>query len=123
VLGGNNSSEIRVGLSGLIYQEPYPKLGKLVDELGSVGHWTLWEANRILLRQEAGKILDIIAKNPEKKIHNAGPATNYGDDKKRMVIEAEPNISLFLTPMSAVLKRKATGLLQLQAETSLQEEN
>ncbi len=96
VLGGNNSSEIRVGLSGLIYQEPYPKLGKLVDELGSVGHWTLWEANRDSSTSRSRQILDIIARNPEKKIHNAGPATNYGDDKKRMVIEAEPNISLFL---------------------------
>lgn len=46
VLGGNNSSEVRVGLSGLIFQEPYPNLGKLVDEIGSIGHWTLWEAKR-----------------------------------------------------------------------------
>ena len=38
VLGGNNSSEVRVGLSGLIFQQPYPKLGNLVDEIGSVGH-------------------------------------------------------------------------------------
>jgi len=46
VLGGNNSFEVRVGLSGLIFQEPYPNLGKLVDEIGSIGHWTLWEAKR-----------------------------------------------------------------------------
>ena len=46
VLGGNNSSEVRVGLSGLIFQEPYPNLGKLVDEIGSAGHWTLWEAKQ-----------------------------------------------------------------------------
>jgi len=30
VLGGNNSSEVRVGLSGLIRQKPYPSLGNLV---------------------------------------------------------------------------------------------
>ena len=46
VLGGNNSSEVRVGLSGLIAQQPYPNLGNLVDELGPVGHWNNWEAKR-----------------------------------------------------------------------------
>ena len=96
VLGGNNSSEVRVGLSGLIYQEPYPRLGTLVDEIGSVGHWTLWEANREPDLPRSKKILEIISKNPEKKIHNAGPAANYGDDKKIQVVENEPNIKLFL---------------------------
>jgi len=96
VLGGNNSSEVRVGLSGLIHQEPYPKLGDLVDEIGSVGHWTLWEANREPASPRSKQILEIIAKNPEKKIHNAGPATNYGDNKKIEVIENEQNIKLFL---------------------------
>jgi hypothetical protein len=96
VLGGNNSSEVRVGLSGLIYQEPYPKLGRLVDEIGSVGHWTLWEAMQDSSSPRSKYILDVIYKNPEKKTHNAGPASNYGDEKKRQVIEKEPNITLFL---------------------------
>jgi len=96
VLGGNNSSEVRVGLSGLIYQEPYKNLGKSVDEIGSVGHWTLYEANLDPESPRSKNILEIIAQNPEKKIHNAGPASNYGDEKKREVIESEPNISLFL---------------------------
>ncbi|HUX97155.1 MAG TPA: FAD-dependent oxidoreductase [Bacteroidales bacterium] len=96
VLGGNNSSEVRVGLSGLIYQEPYKNLGKSVDEIGSVGHWTLYEANQDPQSPRSRNILEIIAKNPEKKIHNAGPASNYGDERKRGVIEGEPNISLFL---------------------------
>jgi len=96
VLGGNNSSEVRVGLSGLIYQEPYKNLGRSVDEIGSVGHWTLYEANLDPASPRSKNILEIIAKNPEKKIHNAGPASNYGDDRKRYVIENEPNITLFL---------------------------
>jgi glycine/D-amino acid oxidase-like deaminating enzyme len=50
VLGGNNSSEVRVGLSGLIHQPPYPRLGDLVDELGPIGHWNLWEARAIPIR-------------------------------------------------------------------------
>jgi len=35
VLGGNNSSEIRVWLRGLTNYEPYPKIGDLVNELDS----------------------------------------------------------------------------------------
>lgn len=96
VLGGNNSSEVRVGLSGLIFQEPYPNLGKLVDEIGSIGHWTLWEAEREPESKRSKKILEVIEKNPEKKIHNAGPMSNYGDDKKQRLVEAEENIELFL---------------------------
>ena len=97
VLGGNNSSEVRVGLSGLIFQQPYPNLGKLVDEIGSVGHWPLWEAKNNPETTRSKKILEIIEQNPEKKIHNAGPYTNYGDDKKQRKVEAEDNISLFLS--------------------------
>ena len=59
VLGGNNSSEVRVGLSGLIHLEPYPKLGNVVDELGPIGHWTLWEAERDPESERSKKILDI----------------------------------------------------------------
>ena len=96
VLGGNNSSEVRVGPSGLIFQEPYPNLGKLVDEIGSVGHWTLWEAERDPESERSKKILEVIENNPEKKIHNAGPESNYGDEKKTRMVEAEENIKLFL---------------------------
>jgi len=96
VLGGNNSSEVRVGLSGLIYQKPYTNLGKSVDELGSVGHWTLYEARLDTGSPRSRKILQTIADHPEKKIHNAGPSSNYGDDRKQQVIENEPGIKLFL---------------------------
>jgi len=96
VLGGNNSSEVRVGLSGLIHQQPYPQLGNLVDEIGSVGHWNIWEANQNPESPRSKRILEIVKNHPEKKIHNAGPASNYGDDNKLYMIENEPNISLFL---------------------------
>jgi hypothetical protein len=96
VLGGNNSTEVRVGLSGLIHQQPYPNLGKLVDEIGSIGHWTLWEAKRDPESIRSKKILKVIDQYPEKKIHNAGPAANYGDDKKLTAVENEENIDLFL---------------------------
>lgn len=97
VLGGNNSSEVRVGLSGLIHQEPYPRLGDLVDEIGPVGHWTLWEAERDPELPRSKKILATIAEHPEKKEHNAGPASNYEDEQKLRVVQAERNLRLFLS--------------------------
>jgi len=96
VLGGNNSSEVRVGLSGLIYQKPYTNLGSLVDEIGGVGHWTLWEAQQDSNAIRSQKILDVIRKNPEKTEHNAGPASNYADNKKLQVVQGEKNLTLFL---------------------------
>ncbi|KPL12734.1 MAG: pyridine nucleotide-disulfide oxidoreductase [Bacteroides sp. SM23_62] len=96
VLGGNNSSEVRVGLSGLIYQEPYANLGSLVDELGGIGHWTLWEAQQDPASVRSKKIFEIIEQYPEKKEHNAGPPGNYADDKKLRVVMGEENLILFL---------------------------
>jgi hypothetical protein len=96
VLGGNNSSEVRVGLSGLIHQQPYPRLGDLVDEIGPVGHWNLWEAKRDPGSARSARILAVIEEHPEKKTHNAGPASNYEDERKRRVVEAEDNLALHL---------------------------
>ncbi len=66
VLGGNNSSEVRVHLGGRIFLEPYPALGAIVNEIGPL---------------QRG---------------NAQPANYYEDDKKLDVVRAEENISLFL---------------------------
>jgi hypothetical protein len=96
VLGGNNSSEVRVGLSGSIHQEPYPRLGDLVDEIGPVGYHNLREAKRDPDSPRSKRILAVFEKHPEKAIHNAGPATNYEDQQKRRVVEAEKNLRLFL---------------------------
>ena len=52
VLGGNNSSEVRVHLNGKINMEPYPALGNLVREIGP------------------------------RRQGNARPAANYEDQKK-----------------------------------------
>ncbi len=67
VLGGNNSSEVRVHLMGDIDKNYYPKLGRIVDELdnGDPGNG-----------------------NPD--------GDQYGDERKLAVVEAEENISLFL---------------------------
>lgn len=65
VLGGNNSSEIRVHLGGRIEAGPYKRLGDLQKEFGP-------------LREG-----------------NAQPAENYEDQKKQDFIEAEKNITLY----------------------------
>ncbi len=96
LLGGNNSSEVRVGLSGRIHKDPYPRLGDLVDEIGPVGHWNRQDAidNPDLPRSR--EVLAIIEKHPEKKVHNAGPESNYEDQRKLDAVRAEPNLALFL---------------------------
>ncbi|NQT13054.1 MAG: FAD-dependent oxidoreductase, partial [Planctomycetes bacterium] len=93
VLGGNNSSEVRVGLSGKIHQEPYPALGDLVAEIAPIGYYDFREADKHPEDPESKKIL---AMDPVKRVHNAGPASNYDDEKKLRVVRAEKNLSLFL---------------------------
>lgn len=66
VLGGNNSSEVRVHLGARIRQEPWPNLGNLVNEIGPT---------------QGG---------------NAQPKAYYEDDKKLKAVLAEENITLFL---------------------------
>ena len=66
VLGGNNSSEVRVHLNGQINLPPYPRLGDVVAELDSGGRG------------------------------NAQAAALYDDQKKLDLVRAEANIHLFL---------------------------
>jgi hypothetical protein len=65
VLGGNNSSEIRVHLGARIEVGPYKELGNLLKEFGPL------------------------------KGGNAQPADYYEDDKKEAAIANEKNITLF----------------------------
>ena len=69
VLGGNNSSEVRVWLGGETRFEPYPKIGNLVAEL-----------------------------EPAKQAHyGAGnTAEIYEDDQRAALCRAEKNLTLFL---------------------------
>lgn len=97
VLGGNNSSEVRVGLSGLIHQKPYTRLGDLVDEIGPVGYWNLHQAKKAPELPRSQEVIALVENQPRRKIHNAGPAENYEDDKKLAVVQSEKNITLFLS--------------------------
>lgn len=65
VLGGNNSSEVRVHLGGRIEAKPYTELGSLQKEFGPV------------------------------KGGNAQPKEYYEDEKKAAFIAAEKNITLY----------------------------
>lgn len=85
-----------MGLSGLIIQNAYPQLGNLVNEIDPVGHWNFFEAKQNPELEQSQQILEILEKNPEKIEHNAGPASNYGDDTKQSIIEGEESISLLL---------------------------
>ena len=67
VLGGNNSSEVRVHLGGRTNIGPYPRLGDVVNEIGP----------------KAGG--------------NAKPASQYEDERKLAAVRAEKNIRLFLS--------------------------
>lgn len=96
VLGGNNSSEVRVGLSGKVHQEPFPRLGDLVDEIGPIGYHNYHDALKDPNAPRSREVLKVIEQDPRKKTHNAGPASNYEDDKKLRVVQAEKNLKLFL---------------------------
>jgi len=66
LLGGNNSSEVRVGLGGKTNFPPYPRVGDLVRELDSSPRTC------------------------------PGPASAYRDEKKLEVVRGEKTLSLFL---------------------------
>jgi len=70
VLGGNNSSEVRVWLSGRKNFAPYPRIGDVVEEL------------------------------EQKRRAHYGPANTadlYEDDRKTAIVKAEKNITLLLS--------------------------
>jgi hypothetical protein len=85
VLGGNNSSEVRVHLGGRINVEPFPAIGNLVNEIGPL------------------------------KEGNAQPKENYEDDKKLSAVKAEKNISLFLNHRANAVTMKNGKIACIQA--------
>ncbi len=85
VLGGNNSSEVRVHLGGRINLSPYPALGNLVNEIGPV------------------------------KGGNAQPASFYEDQKKLDAVIAEKNITLFLNYRANGVKKEGDQIKAVRA--------
>ena len=80
VLGGNNSSEVRVHLGGRINLDPYPKLGDVVNEIAPL------------------------------RGGNAQPGDYYEDEKKLEMVNAENNISLFLNFRAFKVKKEKTTI-------------
>jgi len=116
VLGGNNSSEVRVGLSGSIHQEPYPRLGDLVDEIGPIGYWSYYDAVEHPNLPRSRQVLAILEEHPIKKVHNAGPASNYEDDKKLRAARAEKNLSLFLNMHTFKVQKQGSRITAVVAK-------
>jgi hypothetical protein len=85
VLGGNNSSEVRVHLNGEINLPPYPALGNVVRELDSG------------------------------KKGNAQPAENYADDQKLRIARAEKNLHLFLNMHASRVEMKGKQIAAVVA--------
>jgi hypothetical protein len=85
VLGGNNSSEVRVHLGGRINVEPFPALGDVVKEIGP---------------SRGG---------------NAQPAEYYEDEKKMEMVLAEENISLFNNYRAFGVKTKGSRITEVHA--------
>jgi len=86
VLGGNNSSEVRVHLNGEVNQPPYPALGGVVNELDTG------------LRG------------------NAQPAEHYNDQQKLDVVGAEKNLHLFLNMHALQVEKEGDRLTAVIAQ-------
>jgi len=86
VLGGNNSTEVRVHLNGQVNLPPYPELGGVVNELdtGMRG--------------------------------NAQPAEHYDDQRKLNVVQAEENIHLFLNMHAFKAEKQGDRIVAVVAQ-------
>lgn len=82
VLGGNNSSEVRVHLGGALDVGPYPRLGNMQKEFG-----------------------------PERE-GNARPAEYYEDGRKLDWVMNEPGVKLFLNMHVNEVETDSTGLIR-----------
>ena len=80
VLGGNNSSEVRVHLAGRMNLPPYDKLGDVVSEIGP------------------------------RRGGNAQPGDFYEDERKLEAVKAEKNIRLFLNTRALGVEKEGTRI-------------
>ena len=80
VLGGNNSSEVRVHLAGRMNLPPYPRLGDVVSEIGP------------------------------RRGGNAQPGDFYEDERKIEAVKAEKNIRLFLNTRALAVEKEGARI-------------
>ena len=86
MLGGANSSEVRVHLGGTMNLGPYPRLGDVVAEIGPA------------------------------KGGNAQPAERYEDQRKLDVVAAEKNIQLFLNTRIVAAKKNGDSIISVTGQ-------
>lgn len=86
ILGGNNSSEVRVHLGGMIEVGRYPRLGGLLKEYGPA------------------------------KEGNAMAASNYEDENKLRIVRQEKNLSLFLNHHVSQLEKDGNRITSVIAQ-------
>ena len=88
VVGGNNSSEVRVWLGGETHFDPFPGIGNIVNELEQqrVGHYGA---------------------------DNRGE--NYEDDKKMALLKAENNITLYMEHIMTDVEMDGNRILSITA--------
>lgn len=89
VLGGNNSSEIRIPMNGDMSKNIYPQIGNIVKEITS----------------------GITSYN--------APAEAYGDQKKLELIQNEKNISLYLSTHVSSVKKKGNKISEIIAQNTI----
>ena len=86
VLGGNNSSEIRVHLGGRIEAKPYTQIGNLIKEFGPT------------------------------RGGNAQPKDYYEDNKKEQIIANEKNITLYPNYRAMAVKMDGNKITSITAK-------
>lgn len=86
ILGGNNSSEVRLPMSGDIYHNLYPKLGRIVRELNT------------------GTTSEIAS------------ADQYGDKRKLDIVKNEKNITLFLSTHVYEVEKRENRIIAVLAK-------
>lgn len=98
VLGGNNSSEIRVGLSGKINANYYPKIGNILRELTGIP-----------IPEDSHKEAGVL--HPPRR-----EASNELDDFREYVLRNEPNLSLFLNIHVNEVEMDANSIVSVSGE-------
>ena len=86
ILGGNNSSEVRVHLGGRIESGPYKELGNLQKEFGPL------------------------------RVGNAKPADFYEDHKKMEIVANEKNITLFANYHATKVEMAGRRIVSITAQ-------
>lgn len=85
VLGGNGSSEIRVWSMGGTTTGTYPRLGEIVEEFA------------------------------DRATASPGLAEEFGDDRKAVIVGAEPNITLFLNHHAYAVETEGDRIIAITA--------